>query len=495
MPLEKIYYVNVGPNGTFKPSGNRDFDSTRQDVDALIDYLRKNQRKKVVLYFHGGLVNQNSGMEAATRITQLFTPSSPDASSLHPISFVWETGAFETILSNLSDIYQTEFFQKLLHKVLKIAGKKLGIELPLAEGSRGLGSFTEVELKNELSKESPFEDVKIREGSRSIDTLSNDEALKNALNQEVDNEVRTDTALMSLIKSAKNEREMQTLDLQRLSDSEVSASRGILSGTAVIKALVTIIFRVIKRHIKKRDHGFYPTIIEEILRKIYVAKTGAWVWNEMKNKAEQMWISDPPSTLDQDKHAGGYFLQKLDEYARESGGITVDVIGHSAGSIVISYLIDALEKGNSIIKLRNVIFMAPACTCQLFKEKIIQNTSRFTFFRMFTMSDQFETKDRMLSIVYTRSLLYFISGLLEGKGEESDAFILGLQRHISGWPGYNEPLLNEVKQFIDLVADTVVYSVTGGSAVDGLRSSAIKHGNFDNDSDFTLASIAFILNK
>lgn len=494
MPLEKIYYVNVGPNGTFKPSGNRDFDSTPQDVDALFDHLRNTRRKKIVLYFHGGLVDQNSGMEAATRITQLFTTASP-ASSLHPISFVWETGAFETILSNLSDIYKTEFFQKLLQKVIKIAGKKLGIELPFAEGSRSMGSITEVELKNELSKESPFEDIKIREGGRSIDTLSSDEGLKNALNQEVDNEVRSDAALMSLIKSEKNESEMQTLDLQRLSDSQMGASRGILSGAAVIKALVTIIFRIIKRHVKKRDHGFYPTIIEEILRKIYVAKTGAWVWNEMKIKAEQMWISDPAGTLDQDKHAGGYFLQKLDEYARESGGVTVDVIGHSAGSIVISYLIDALEKRNSVIKLRNVIFMAPACTCQLFKEKIIRNKNRFTFFRMFTMSDEFETKDRMISIVYTRSLLYFISGLLEDKGEESDAFILGLQRHISGWPAYNEPLLNEVKLFIDVVADTVVYAVTDGSALDGLRSGAIKHGNFDNDSDFTLASVAFILNK
>jgi hypothetical protein len=101
----------------------------------------------------------------------------------------------------------------------------------------------------------------------------------------------------------------------------------------------------------------------------------------------------------------------------------------------------------------------------------------------------------MLSFVYTRSLLYFISGLLEDKGEESDAFILGLQRHISGRPSYDDPLLNEVKLFIDLVADTVVYSVTDNSALDGLRSSAVKHGNFDNDSEFTLASIAFILNK
>jgi len=61
MPLEKTYYVNVGPRGTFKPSGKRDFDSTPQDVDALVDHLRHNRRKKIVLYFHGGLVNQIQG--------------------------------------------------------------------------------------------------------------------------------------------------------------------------------------------------------------------------------------------------------------------------------------------------------------------------------------------------------------------------------------------------------------------------------------------------
>ena len=48
-------------------------------------------------------------------------------------------------------------------------------------------------------------------------------------------------------------------------------------------------------------------------------------------------------------------------------------------------------------------------------------------FRMFTMTDDAERKDGLLPVVYPRSLLYFVSGLLEtgpdGKGEPGDPLV------------------------------------------------------------------------
>src|SRR5688572_5433604 len=103
MALEKIYYLNVGPGGTFKPSGKPQFDSIPQDVDNIISHLKPGNQKKIVLYFHGGLVNLDSGMDSAVRMTSLIETTT----QFHPISVVWETGLIETLNSNLSEIYRT----------------------------------------------------------------------------------------------------------------------------------------------------------------------------------------------------------------------------------------------------------------------------------------------------------------------------------------------------------------------------------------------------
>lgn len=54
--------------------------------------------------------------------------------------------------------------------------------------------------------------------------------------------------------------------------------------------LAAIAYRVIRRHVRGRDHGFYPTVVEELLRELYLANLGAWVWDQMKEKAAAMWL-------------------------------------------------------------------------------------------------------------------------------------------------------------------------------------------------------------
>jgi len=52
--LSKLNYINVGPGGTFQPSGIAAYDTTPADVDAIFADLEKNGQKKILLYFHGG---------------------------------------------------------------------------------------------------------------------------------------------------------------------------------------------------------------------------------------------------------------------------------------------------------------------------------------------------------------------------------------------------------------------------------------------------------
>ena len=65
-----------------------------------------------------------------------------------------------------------------------------------------------------------------------------------------------------------------------------------------------------------------------------------------------------------------------------------------------------------------LLFLAPASRIQLFADVITSHGRRLGNFRMFTMSDALERKDRLVPVIYPHSLLYFISGVLESAYDE-----------------------------------------------------------------------------
>jgi hypothetical protein len=492
--LNKNYYVNVGPGGTFKPSGNAAYDTVPPDVDKIIGELKaKNNLNKVVLYFHGGLVSARSGMDTADRITSLVRQ---DAEAPYPIAFVWETGIIETLVANLKDLRETELFQKLLVKALKIAAKRLGIEIPDGTpglASRGVDKLSDDQVAKELAKPEPFDNISVNTGTRSVNTDQDLTILEAQLNMEVQAEINKDRHLQDLIVRDKSETEKQNLNGQLLdATTKETRSRGIISTAQMVKSLATVIYRTVKRMIQKRDHGFYPTIIEEILREIYVANLGAWFWKQMKDKAAEMWLPDATQvpSADLTQHAGTYVLRSLNKYGDETNqDITMDLVGHSAGSIAVAELMSVLANYPRL-KVRHIIYMAPAITSKLFKEKVMAYTGRFQTFRMFTMSDDYETKDMMLWYVYPRSLLYFISGCLENGFDE---YILGMERYLKDVKPYNgDPLLNDIKTFLQTSPNMYVYAVTKQDAADGLQTLSEHHGDFDNDKP-TLKSMMSII--
>ena len=97
---------------------------------------------------------------------------------------------------------------------------------------------------------------------------------------------------------------------------------------------------------------------------------------------------------------------------------------------------------------------------------------------MLTMHDDLETKDELLKKVYTRSLLYFISGALE---HEADKLIAGIELQMRGQSPYDEPRSIEVQQFVHAHAmQRLVLSKTTGAGP-GLNSTSTSHGGFDDD--------------
>ncbi|MGM9476160.1 hypothetical protein ACS5PU_07010 [Pedobacter sp. GSP4] len=492
--LSKLNYVNVGKHGTFAPSGSPLFDTTAADVDKIFESLKDGDR--LLLYFHGGLVNTQSGMETAERITRYVTTGTQS----HPVSFVWETGLIDTVKQNLDVIWSSDFFKRLLVKVVKVAGKNLGIDVQGLTGSKGVGGMSDEQIWEQLKFADPFENTVEILGKRSVNLQAAaavdenldflDDSIGDEIKAEMEVEIENDQAL---IDAAANEKPPLEAELMRNSIAENSAAgeKGILSFAKLIAAAVKIVIAVVKRYMKKRNHDFYPTVVEEILREIYIADIGTLLWGLMQTKAKDMWKADDFTGDPIDFHAGSYFLKKIVDFQSTGAKLTIDLVGHSAGSIAICELVDAVVKRGLNIKFRHIIFMAPACRCELFADTILKNRTIMEDFRIFTMSDEFEKKDHLVPVIYPRSLLYLISGILEK--DNFDAYILGLQRHITGAAPYDEvEVLNNIKAFVEEEGH-IVYAVTKEGALAGFISGSMKHGNFDNDKETTLDSIVNII--
>ena len=474
---EKDFVLNVGPQGTFRPSGL--FNSLPADVDAMFLRYENENVKKITLYFHGGLVNEKTGMATAIKMEKHFSSIGQTA-----ICFVWETGLMETVASNIGKISSTKLFGKLIKILVKKLASKLGFDL--AEG-RGAGiTLTTPQIETELTKLIPFENytqTNLQSKGRGADAAANLPAKPEDLEGEFKFEIEADFELISLLGETK-------LSVPTKNGGQ---SRGIIDTIVLIKHVAKIAFRVIKRFVGKRDHDFYPTIIEELLRELYIAELGAWLWNNMKIKSNDMW-KDNAGILGVNQYAGRYLFDKLVAYHKKHPEIQVNLVGHSAGSIAICNLLKMSAGNYPQLIFDKIIFMAPACRIDLFRDEMVLHKNRFKTFRMFTMTDTNEKHDILVPYLYTHSLLYLISGILEDEGSDFDAYILGLERDIKALHPYDT--VNEIivsnKFLFETGTNRIAFSQTDGTAPEGLRTESLSHGGFDDD-DETINSIKFML--
>ncbi|WP_372367695.1 alpha/beta hydrolase [Candidatus Uabimicrobium sp. HlEnr_7] len=444
--LEKIHYINIeipdSPTGAINTSVD--------DINNLFSYLSNTNQKKLTIHFHGGLVSEENGVTTACHIRNTFSEIS------HPLTFIWETGFKETLLKNLEEITETKLFQKIL-EVLSI--KLIELISPSAKPMKG-------KIEEQLDDISEREARKLVNVSQDVENIAED----------IDHEIRSDQEIDNLInKDPKREKKLKNIK-QEFTGEHVSLAP--VSSLAFGLAKITV--AVIQRYIKKSDHGLRATTIEEILRELYLADFGEWTWSNMKKAAENMW--------QEGKH-GHRFLQGLVNFDKK---ITIDIIGHSAGSIAICHMLKKIVQENLNISIRNVFFLAPACTNDLFCE-LIDHEGVYENFRMFTMSDKYECLDGLPSQqtrIYPRSLLYFISGILE---DEVGKPIAGLHRHIKKDAAPCEvDHLDEIDRFLN--EERLTFSVTGGNEYEGKRCSATTHGGFHLDPQ-TKQSLQFLISK
>ncbi|MFA5914209.1 MAG: C1 family peptidase [Burkholderiales bacterium] len=198
-----------------------------------------------------------------------------------------------------------------------------------------------------------------------------------------------------------------------------------------------------------------------------LAHPGTMIWGEMKQNGEAISAA---------AESGGIKLYDActkSPFFADPAKVRLHLIGHSAGSIVHSYVVKRLCGLGW--KFDSVNFMAPAVRVDVFRDCIAPalKSGKVQRLNQFHLSDDIEQKDPTCKAIlgYGRSLLYLVSQSFEG-GVQTP--ILGMQKYfgaIAGLPG--------------------VHAWTAP----GAQSKSTTHGGFDDDATTMASVIALIKGK
>jgi hypothetical protein len=103
--LERLsrHVVNVGNHGRLSRNGK--FTSSKRQVETIFEHMAETQRswdaspRRIVLYAHGGLNSEKTGLDIAQRQLSWWL-----SNHIYPITFAWQTGVTETLESQLADL-------------------------------------------------------------------------------------------------------------------------------------------------------------------------------------------------------------------------------------------------------------------------------------------------------------------------------------------------------------------------------------------------------
>ncbi|HNB45220.1 MAG TPA: alpha/beta hydrolase [Thauera aminoaromatica] len=491
-------------------------DTKATDVDAIVAALCADPRRHLVIHFHGGLVSKASGLDIAGRLFDDYSPSA--TAGAYPVFYVWESGAWETIRNNFTELADEPVFKQLLRKALQYALEKLGgsaaagVGRSIAPGSTG---SRESEVRQELEafwaapgKENiPFRDLEPRATpaqARTVEAALEENEIIADLERDGEFQ-RALATLPDLPRSARSafgsadasEHRSAFAEMAAAEFSKTSRTRGLVELIQVARFLIRVTRAVLGRRAAGRDHGLYATCVEEIVRAFKVGGSGVheWAqaleWNRMKQDVADAFGPDP------NRHAGTALLARLGRALKD--GLALDritLVGHSTGAIYIAqWLAHARDHLPADFK-QDVVFLAPAITYELFADTLAKHADRIGQFRMFAMHDALERDDQVWGgdeelgdsqdwrrFVYPASLLYLVSGILERTADEP---LLGMERFFTDAQTYGaaaDPALasiDAVRTWLTGKPNALVWSIAN-NAGPGLRSTSIDHGAFDND--------------
>lgn len=207
---------------------------------------------------------------------------------------------------------------------------------------------------------------------------------------------------------------------------------------------------------------------------------GSYAWRNMKQDA--LMAFNRGSEYDGGFKGLSPLLSGLQKAFRRP---KLHLIGHSAGAIVLGYLLSALGRFKlDQLELGTVHLMAPACTAAFFEEHYepyLAGTGAMKLkdkMYLYNLTDQLEQDDTVsanfpLVPSYSRSLLYLVSRAFE---LAPNTPIAGMQAYASQMPSHSKL--------------EIAYSQGAGG-----KTSSRSHGGFDNDPATLTTIMSRILGK
>lgn len=515
------------------------FNGTSRDEmsQAMSEYKKVCREKPLALFFHGGLVDETKGLDGASKLYGPYlanTPPEPQNGltsdswgNAYPFFFIWESGLAETLEQSLPGITNNVIFRRLLEITGPAAARAVK-----ERGSQEVTAATMLRTPTLSMQERPDKvDVlvtqdEIEELQREIENDPIINAEKRRIARAYLREPSTaqavagdDATLVSdaylsstIVASIVAEERLR----DRMGASQTGARWNPLPFGALALGGSSVLVRVARRYAQQRNHNFHNTVVEEIFRQFYISTIGSELWERMKRATEHAFA--PGS----DRVGTAMLAELIALYDGSDAGpdIRVVLIGHSAGCIYISNFLAAADRAlrgkpySERIRF-DVIFMAPAIRADLFAETLRLYRHRIGSFRAFTMHDDLEAAEILLQVeppsapiniilaqVYTSSLLYFISGCLEDR--DDDTPLVGMERFLTGTGAFEPgsmPAVDAVRTFLTEDRTRLIYSDTSTSNPQpalGFRCGSHHHGGFPgengrNDVGGTLESVCYLL--
>lgn len=501
MTLTKDHYI-VSRHGTFDTCDSPHV-TTQADLDHLFQTLATDaNRERLVLHFHGGLVDFVSGMTAAENITTHFADV-----PAYQIFLLWQTAVFDVlseqsfldaIIPNISNIFADPFFQQVLLRVTQFVKGKVDTTYGGAM-NRWLDVPDEQTVLQELQNPNDGHELyaaipstALREDARlhgheakqfRDQLLHNDPILKHESKK-----IAIAHAPSAVKKSIAHTQERDAAPLSHsFIERLLIEIRDVITEDIanvvhffMVEQCVEVLKNVIQRFAQHRDHGIYPTIVEEILRQFFLGKIGKEVWEGIKKDAACTFDGTNACT-------GTAFVRGLKAYCEANPDAHITLVGHSAGSI---YICELLQHAHNVLPPQvtfDIVLLAPACSYKQFSAILNTYQERIHAVRIFAMSDELEQKDALIPGVYPLSLLYLVSGILE---DEADTPILGMQHYCTDKVPYATPDVQTSFVYLNKHKTAHIWSLT--TAGDGLSSNAKSHGSFYSE-EVTLKSVKYVI--
>lgn len=232
-------------------------------------------------------------------------------------------------------------------------------------------------------------------------------------------------------------------DRTDLSDPKAKAA-AMAAASASVKAFWTgivaeIMWRVAERIAIRRDHG-YTTVVEELLRVLYLDMIAKDAWSGMKGIARDHFTE-----------LGGAGLRILEELAKTNPKKLI-VVGHSAGALFALPVVEAARRILPQTCSIDVVLLAAAVRMDeaaRFMSAFKPNDNNRLL--VVNMSDDHERHDKLDAMppgkIYQRSMLYFVSGIAEDREtcSDADAAVLGMHRFLDD-AVLSESYLDEVEK-------------------------------------------------